>query len=424
MDVKRVDKFLFYAALAVLAAGIVFSVIVGILKPKYTVLTFTQWWQEELEPDTLESLVRNFEDLYPDIKIRLEHQSYEEIEKRILPALFSPEDRKGISYPLPDILGIDQHWMQELIQGEALETLEPYLESPELASFPADVMEQRWALSLVSFISPLFYNIERLQAAGFIRPPKTRSELLAYTRRLTDRSTGRYGFTLALGQDPPAMVRNFFPWIWAAGTALTEEGGKVRFNSPEIIDTLDFLKQLYLQGSLSPDIFAKTEEEKRREFLSGRAGMMLGSISDIEKIRKEKPDFAFGITTVPPPDAHIGKPVLGIDPWYAAITRRCEHKEEAWSFLFFLAQRRSFLAAKAHGVPVKEGGAYAGQDPLYSKAVDIMETGEPMRELTAIPHSGELETVIREELSRMFEGGQSPSAAAQAIQRRWDWQTR
>jgi multiple sugar transport system substrate-binding protein len=425
MDIKRVDKFLFYTALAVLAAGILCGIMVGTLKPKYTVLTFTQWWGEELEPDTLESLVRNFEDLHPDIKIRLQRQSYEEMEEQILPALLSPEGGKGKSGPLPDILGIDQHWMQELIQGKVLEELGPYLKNSELAPFPAEITEQRWALPLVSFISPLFYNIELLQAAGFIRPPKNRSELLAYAQRLTDRSTGRYGLTLALGREnPPGMVNNFFPWIWASGTTLTEEG-TLRFNFPELIETLDFLRRLYLQGSISPGIFTKTEEEKYREFLLGRIGMMLGSISDIEKIRKENPGFTFGITTVPPPDAYIGKPVLGVDPWYAAITRQCEHKEEAWAFLFFLAQRRSFLTAQAHGVPVREGGisSYAEQDPLYSKAMDILETGEAVRELTAIPRTGELETIIREELSRMLDGGQSPEATAQALQRRWDSRT-
>ncbi|MDR2109680.1 MAG: ABC transporter substrate-binding protein, partial [Spirochaetaceae bacterium] len=62
MDVKRIDRFVAYLILAVLAAALVVRPILKeVIKKRNTVLVFTQWWRDELEQDALESLVRQFE---------------------------------------------------------------------------------------------------------------------------------------------------------------------------------------------------------------------------------------------------------------------------------------------------------------------------------------------------------------------------
>jgi multiple sugar transport system substrate-binding protein len=418
MDIKRLDKPLFCMAAVALVLVLVFQLAARI-QPKNTTLVFTQWWQGELEQDTLGSLIREFESLHPGISIRLDKRSYPEIRERIIPAMISPVSSREAP---PDILGLDQYWLGYMVENGVLESLDGYSRDPESGPAARNGQDPQWALPLVLFINPLFYNIDRLQAKGFNRPPKTRTELIEYAKALAEPSAGRFGLTLALGPDnPQGIYQDFFSWIWSSGTLIVHEG-RADFSSPPVIETLDFLNRLYRSGYISPGIFSKTDNEKRREFLEGRAGMMIGPVSDIDAIRKQQPGAAFGVTAVPGPDTYTGKPAFGTAGWYAGIPQKSRHKDEAWIFLSFLAERSSLLTAKAHGVPVNGSGGipYVEDDPLYSKASDMFEGGEAVQELVSVRNLDELELIIRESLYAMFEQNRSPEETALAIQRRWE----
>jgi multiple sugar transport system substrate-binding protein len=406
MDIKRIDRILLVAALAALAAALIFKLSMAVLRP-VTTLVFSQWWRDEMEKDALESLIREFEALNPGVRVRLDTVTYETMRER-LAAMAAPAPEGAAPEWQPDVIGLEQRWLWDLIQQGVLEPLDAYLEEPEFGSvIPQD---QREALPLVSFINLLFYNIDLLQGGNFYRPPKTRSEFTSYAQALTEPRAGRFGLTMALGEeDSRGIYRDIFSWIWSSGGAVTGEAA-----SPPA-ETLEFLNRLYQQGYCSPGIFSKTEEEKRGEFADGRIAMMIGSVADIEDIRKRNPRNNFGVTVIPVPDRYIGPPVFGIAGWYAAIPKQSGHKDEAWKLLAFLARRASFLTAAAHGVPL--GGALdaAEDDPLYSKVSDIYEAGTAARELLEISRLGEAEAALRNELYALFEKGQTPEETARRL---------
>jgi multiple sugar transport system substrate-binding protein len=415
MDIKRIDRLLLYTAAGVLVFALLFQIVTGMVQPGNTTLVFTQWWQDDLAEGALSSLVREFEALHPGIEIRLDNRPYPEIRDRIIPNMISRERSRESS---PDILGLDQYWLWHLVENGALEPLDE--DPPNGEPVSLNTPDRKWALPLVLFINPLFYNIERLQAKGFNRPPKTRTELIEYAKALTEPQAGRFGLTLALSQDnPQGIYQDFFSWIWSSGT-LTIRGGKADFSSPPVIETLHFLNRLYQDGCIAPGIFSKTETEKRREFLEGRAGMMIDSVSNIDAIRKQNPGAAFGVTTVPGPDAYTGKPAFGTAGWYAGIPQKSKHKDQARIFLSFLAEQSSLLTAKAHGVPANGNTSSGETDPLYSKTSDMFESGEAVQELITLRNLDKLEAIVREALYAMFEQNRSPEETAQTIQRRWD----
>jgi multiple sugar transport system substrate-binding protein len=371
---------------------------------------FTQWWQDALVEDTLTHLVREFEEANPDVKISLDTRSYGEVRDLLLQNPAPAE-----APPLPDIIGLDPRWMQELIRGDMLEPLDhlPH-------ALPVEFDGR--AAPLISSMDLLFYNIEQLQSAGFDRPPKDQGEFLAFAKTLSDPARNRYGAALALAaENPQGVYRNIFPWLWMSGSPLVQDGAP-QFNSPAIIGALEFLKALYAEGTLSPGSFSKTEEAKVEEFISGRAAMMIGSVSDIPRIREQ--GLSFGVTTVPGPARYIGRPVFGLSSWYAGILRSSSHREEALAFISFLADRASELGAAARTIPAAldrgPAGDYIGDDPLYSKALDIYESGDSPKELDGIPREAELEAIVREEVRRMFEQDQGPEETAAILQKRWE----
>ncbi|GHU61181.1 sugar ABC transporter substrate-binding protein [Spirochaetia bacterium] len=419
LDTRKFDLLLLVLGLIVLAAGLIFAFVTKKINlQKNTTLVFTQWWQEELEAGTFSALKEEFETLHPNITVQLDNRPYAEI----LRVLRSNSDSTLNS----DILGLDPRWFEDLIRQDLLEELDTPPEDPS-QGVPGGY--QKWGRPLISFTSPLFYNIEMLQSAGFDRPPKTRAELLTYARAITDTDAGRYALALALSpENPQGVYRDLFSWIWEAGFHETRPD----FSAPAITGALTFLKQLRQDGCLLPGTFTRTEAEKREDFIKGHSAMMIASVADIHTLRErmgEGPGPAthggpgpFGITLVPGESPSGGKPVLGLTSWYLGIPRSAAHKDEAWTFLSFLLERGAFIAEKAHAVPGSRSNItdFITDDPLYAKAYDMYTAGETVQEFAGVPRVDEFETMVREQLYALFEEDQSPEETAKHIQQRWE----
>jgi multiple sugar transport system substrate-binding protein len=296
-------------------------------------------------------------------------------------------------------------------------SLDPYsLSGLKSGVYPAAENEDLPAL--ISFINPLFYNIELLKASGFDRPPKNQTEFLSYVQRISQSGGGAYGAGLALGdQDPQIAGRHLLSWIWAAaGNPETAEN--FRFNSRELTAALNFLNQL--KQNLYSNPFRVSEEELIQAFSEGRIGMMIAPVSDIREL-KTKLSGSFGITTIPGPESYMRKPVFPLTVWCVGVNQQSEHPEEAEKFISFLKDKAGIIAAAAYAVPGngRRNPELSKNDPHYAKAFDMYEAGEVVREYRS-PELSQLSAVIRREVELMFAGTKSPEQCAEAIQQRWE----
>ncbi|MDR2402803.1 MAG: extracellular solute-binding protein [Spirochaetaceae bacterium] len=431
-DYDPVDRNLWVSGLAVLILALILALSGrGVQSPgeSGSPLVFTQWWEDEMEAGSLQALVDEFREQYPEIDLRLDTRSYGEMRDWLLyagetgeEAGESPRGEAASSRGAlqADILGLDPRWIGELTQKGQLEYLDTDDADSEGRTISFYVPQGTAALPLVSFMTPLFYNIELLEAAGFDRPPKNRAEFLNAARAATNPRQGRYGFALALSPDNPGgIAADIYSWFRAANGPLLDRG-KPRFNTPEAIEVLDFLGELYRKSLISPSSFSKTEADKREEFINGRIAMMIASVRDIPLIRER--NVPFGITTVPGAASSFGRPAFGLYGWYVGISASCTNKTGARIFLSFLAGKRSRIGAAAWAVP---GGGdatedYISDDPLFSKVYSIYEAGEALEEFTGRSGATKEETLVREALYRMFEEGRQPKETAAAIQQGWE----
>ena len=405
---KHGDKLLFALALAVLAVLLVRSLGKVATQTAAVSIVFTQWWQDDLEKNTLQDLLKEFESLNPKIKAVLGERSYEDLGRE----LFNTEVKQGeAKSPLADVFALDPLWVPELLERGIIEK--------QQASF-------------LSFINVFYYNIEILKKAGFTRPPKNRSEFLACARALgPDNAVDNvHALTLGLnssnGKASRGLYDDVYPWIWSAGAQLIKDG-KPSVTSRPVIESLAFLASLYSDGFIVPGAFSADNKKKLEDFISGRAAFMIAPARDIALIRKRMGDEAFGITSVPTPDNYAGKPFFAAETWTIGIHSGSAHKEEARLFAAFLAGKASFLSDKAKAFPGTDvslsghsqmSGRGSPPDPFYSKVRDIAITGEIAQDFTGLPWV-EMEEIFREELSVLFEGKNSPAETARIIQEKW-----
>ncbi|MCL2007424.1 MAG: extracellular solute-binding protein [Treponema sp.] len=345
-------------------------------------ITFTQWWQNELEEGFLESLIEEFESLNSGIGVILDTRSYEEIWQ----GFFDPYEETG---PFTsDVLALDSLWLSELLSRGIIESPGPALISP---------------------INVFYYNIDILSEAGFSRPPRNRSEVIEYSREIL--SLGRQAIILDL-ESPRGLYDNIFPWIGAAGAALINNGNPT-VNTNTVVNILAFFAALNGEGLILHGRYGS--EEKIEDFINGRAAFMVANAMKIDHVREQMGEDSFSITSIPTPDNYAGRTFFSAFEWTLGINSASEHKAESRLFMNFLAENLYRFSRAAGEVPSEK---ITANDPIYSKVWEIAMAGDIANDFINMPWN-ELKDVFDEELDALFKGLAGPGETAAAIQRRW-----
>jgi len=394
---------------------IVFSALVLIISPMITGINFkdnddvgkTELFlsprcEELFGKEATEALLRGFGERNPDLLVRQVNVTDEKINA-------------------PDIFIFDEGDFNALVASDSLISLKFYSHT--------ESGDEQLAIPLVSFMNLLFYNIELLKAAGFDRPPKTKEEFLVYSQVISGGNNnslaGVSGAAISLGSgDNMAVSRDIYSWLWAGGGDFWQKdnGGPV-INNKVMLNGITFLGRLYRENALAPHSFETTGTQRLEEFAAGKIAMMIASTRDIPALR-EKMGNTFGITAIPG-SGSAGSYNIGLSGYYAGISSACEHPDEAWNFLVFIAEQSHLLCAGLQAVP----GAvldlilsdYIKSDPVYYKAWEIFaHPGTGIVRGFSGKHNGkEYDNIVREEFSIFFGNGRTATETADAIQRRW-----
>jgi len=398
-------KVLLIWVLAIIAGIFFFRLMNKDLPMMSTTLVFASWWEDSLEEQTLSKLAAEFEKQTPGVTVKLEKTGWEKIRELLERSASEQTQKNGRNeqeQSVPDVFSIDPHAIGEMERRSYLAALEN-----------KDPLSGN-ALPIISFINLLFYNVDLLQAAGFDRPPKNRTEFLSYVQRLKE--TGASGAGLALG-DPRNAGTQLLSWIWPA--AGNPESAEINFNSKEVIETLNFLNQL--MQNLYGNPFELSEPELLDAFGQGKVGMMIGSAAYVKKLKTANINLNFDITTIPDPESYAKKPVFPLTVWYVGINSNSAYQEAARKFIAFLRERTENIAAAAYAVPGNgiRSRELSKNDPYYAKAFDIYEAGEAIRELY-IPNISDFYGIVHREAELLFLGNKTPEQCAEAIQQGWE----
>jgi ABC-type glycerol-3-phosphate transport system substrate-binding protein len=175
-----------------------------------------------------------------------------------------------------------------------------------------------------------------------------------------------------------------------------------------LTETLTFISGLNQEAYLYPGAFNLDKQGRLEAFAGGQAAFMVGSVEDIDTLRRRMGEAAFSVSSVPTPDTYADKPVFGLAEWSLGVSSQGLYQEEARQFASFLAAQASRLAEQAHAAP-------GATDSFYEKVWDLYAESDLVQEPPVLASRPGLETGLRSILSGLFAGLLSPDEAAKAL---------
>ncbi len=207
-------------------------------------------------------------------------------------------------------------------------------------------------------------NAAELRSAGLdpTRPPQTWSELLAYSKVLTefnrDGTIRRAGFIPNYG--------NSWLYLYAFqnnASFLSADGTTCTLNSPEAAEALQFMKDGYaiLDGYENSLKFMSSFRGGQNDpFANGQVAMVINGDWNIAQLARYAPKAEFGTSPAPVPDDRFhrrGRFANESDTYVTwsggfswVIPRGAPHVEEAWKFIKFITSfegRTTYTKAQA-----------------------------------------------------------------------------
>lgn len=380
-------------------------------------IEFSQWWEVELDEGVMRDLMDRFEDEHPNIKVELISNPYgDTMDQQIAGAATGT---------LSDIVAINGETEYDLYDQGAITDFNPLMEETGFDKDALNTIDEIddgiYMVRALNFSYPMYYNLDVLEEAGVEEVPDTRSEFDEMAEAVSQLGSNIYAWSLPLSATNPA---GFDPESihWASGERFMD-GGTPQFDTPEVVDTLEYLLDQHDAGYISPGSASQEEQTKVEEFTANRNAAMVGSLAHINGMKENNPDLNFTIAPVPAKDDYTGDRGLAVASWGLGIAENSDHKEEAWTLIEWLLSEEinSELATEAIGFPGNKNSEpdYVEDDELFADAFDIYENSELVTEFDGYPKVQDLKRNLHENLIHLFEGDQTPDETANALQEYW-----
>lgn len=162
----------------------------------------------------------------------------------------------------------------------------------------------------------LFYNKTLFAEAGLDpnRPPRTWSELSAYTKKLTLKSDGAIK---QIGFIPNWGNSWLYLYSWqTGGEFMSADGRKCTMDNPDSVRALEYMVSIYdlLGGAQKVDQFQSGfQPDALDPFLTGRVAMKIDCDSAANNIARFNPDLNFAVAPAPVPDDRFAQTAENVE---------------------------------------------------------------------------------------------------------------
>ncbi|HEY0814170.1 MAG TPA: extracellular solute-binding protein [Pseudonocardia sp.] len=259
----------------------------------------------------------------------------------------------------------------------------------------------------------LFYNTDIFAKAGIAGPPKTWDEFTADAKKITALGDGTVGYAMPLG--PEEAQAEFSIWMFNNdGNWKTD--GKWTVNSPQNVDTLNFLKSLAVTDKVTQNNPGKTNRTDGAFplFQSGKAGMVVGFSPLAATLDK---DAKVHYATAPMPTKAGGTPsTYGVTDYLMAFKKPGNQDAvKAFYDLYYSPdQVNTFIKAEGFLPVTKSGVQYFASDPKLSTYLNTL-TGAKLTP-TDDPNWDRVKLAVQQNIGAAVAPNGDPKAVLDALQ--------
>lgn len=226
------------------------------------------------------------------------------------------------------------------------------------------------------------YDIDMWTQVGFPNGPSTWQELLEGGARIKEELGVPMGLGLSPEIDSNMAMRAI---IWSFGGSIQDENECVSINSPEVIEAVEYVVQLYNQ-TMTEEVFAWDAAANNQGLIAGELSYILNSISAYRSLQKIDPEAADNIGIVealkgPRGDQHASSHVwyIYVIPEYVegpdldAAKAFLLHLVANYNQATFSSELYNFPAFKSTVPQLLEEGGWLDVDPFGSRPPDKLK---------------------------------------------------
>jgi multiple sugar transport system substrate-binding protein len=363
--------------------------------------------------DPVADLLRKFEALHPGVSVKSESLPWTTDEQHQYYVI----NMEG-GAPAFDVLMLDVIWVPEFARAGWLLDLTDRVPQAELAAHFRSAVDAAtfrgrvWALPWIMNVGLLYYRKDLLDKYG-LRPPDTYDELVDQVRRIrAGEHDPRLDGFLWQGKQYEGLVVNALEVLWADGTRLLDEDGRLFPDAARAEEALAYLRMMIATGISPPWVTAADEELTRRAFGDGRAVFLRNwpYVLDLLERPGSPVRGRVGIAALPR-QAHGIRGAGSTGGAHLGVHRRTRHPELATALVRFLTSEEA-QRTMAGGVALNptrtalyHDAALVASHPAYPEFYRLILAGRP-RPVT--PYYLMLSSTLQPELSAVIVGIESP----------------
>lgn len=376
--------------------------------------------------DVIDGYVAEFQAQNPEIAVEaIFSGNYTETTTRALTAA-----RSGTPPTVAVLLATD---IYTLIDEDVVQPIDTFVTSDDdhawldgfmpayLAS--AQVDGHLWAVPFQRSTAVMYYNKEAFAAAGLDpeQPPRTWDEMVEFGKALTVSDSS--GNVTQWGLGIPSSM-NAVHWLFGAlvaqngGMLSSEDGTHTLFDSPEVIEALQFFVDLSTEHGIHPPGILEWGTTPS-DFMQGRLAMAWHTTGNLSNIRNNAP-FDFGVAPYP------GNPepasVLGGGNLYIFSGASEEQQAAAFEFVKFMTSaelladwgvQTGYVAPRDDSWETETLRDFVQEVPQAQVA--RMQIADSVPEISTF-EAARINQVLNTGIQAAVIGEQTPEAAMQAAQ--------
>ncbi|SBT42307.1 ABC transporter substrate-binding protein [Micromonospora auratinigra] len=323
----------------------------------------------------INGLIKNFEAAHPGTTVKWVDLPFQGAQEKI-----TNDAQAGT---LPDVVNLNPNFAQKLEKQGVFVDMDANAGDVKGSFVPGawdafKVPGQAGSYGLPWYLTSeiTMYNKDLFTQAGLDpqTPPKTIDELLTQAQKLSAAGKGKfYGWH-------PALENSFVPNLAKLGVPLlNEDASKWTFNTPEAVQYVTRVRDLYKSRAIAPDWLTQDHAKETEAYSAGRVALFPSGPNFLKVVGQNAPAVAKATAVAPQiasADGTTNMSVMGL-----LVPKKSKNPATALEFAKFVSNAQNQLAF-AKIVTILPSTADSLKDPYFTQ-VDAADPTSQARKISA-----------------------------------------